>query len=144
MTTRDARLSAQGEGLIASLEAGYPVPLPFGPRFVLEPQAQIIWQRVDFGRESDAFGLVDLGTTSGTTSRLGRLGQWSIDRPATYSGVNQVPLREEATRLEFAAGVTTRIDRNFSLYAQAGYQFAVGDGGGRQGVQGDLGVRYSW
>jgi outer membrane autotransporter protein len=57
-----------------------------------------------------------------------------------------VPLAEEATRLEFAAGVTAKISRRMSLYAQAGYQFALGgtDGGRRQGVQGDLGVRYTW
>ena len=33
-----------------------------------------------------------------------------------------------------------------TLYAQAGYQFAVSgtDGGTRDGVRGDLGVRYTW
>jgi len=35
---------------------------------------------------------------------------------------------------------------DLSLYAQAGYQFAVRgtDGGRRDGVRGDLGVHYAW
>lgn len=45
-TTQFAQLPANGLGFTSSLEAGYPVPLPLGPRFVLEPQAQIIWQQV--------------------------------------------------------------------------------------------------
>ena len=47
-TTQFAQLPANGLGFTSSLEAGYPVPLPLGPRFVLEPQAQIIWQQVTF------------------------------------------------------------------------------------------------
>ena len=43
-TTQFANLATDGSGFIASLEAGYPIPLPLGPRFVLEPQAQILWQ----------------------------------------------------------------------------------------------------
>ena len=39
-----------GLGFMSSLEAGYPMPLPLGPRFVLEPQAQIIWQKVTFAQ----------------------------------------------------------------------------------------------
>jgi type V secretory pathway adhesin AidA len=52
-------LHATGFGFIRSLEAGYPIPLPlfgpplFGPDFVLEPQAQIVWQRVSFDDASD-------------------------------------------------------------------------------------------
>jgi outer membrane autotransporter protein len=167
-TTQSARLPTTGNGFVTSLEAGYPVPLPLGPRFVLEPQIQVIWQRVSFDQENDGLGPVDLGSTTGTTGRLGLRGQWTIDRDngqvwqpygrvnlwhdwggsaGTMFGADQVPLEEEATRLEFAAGVTAKMSLRLSFYAQAGYQFAVGgsDGGGRrQGVQGDVGLRYAW
>jgi outer membrane autotransporter protein len=167
-TTQSARLPTTGNGFVTSLEAGYPVPLPLGPRFVLEPQIQVLWQRVSFDGENDGLGPVDLGSTTGTTGRLGLRGQWTIDgdngqvwqpygrvnlwhdwggSAATMFGADQVPLKEEATRLEFAAGVTAKMTLRLSFYAQAGYQFAVGgsDGGGRrQGVQGDLGLRYAW
>ena len=52
-----ARLDTSGFGFLTSLETGYPVRLPmFGPGFVLEPQAQVVWQRVSFDDAND--GLV--------------------------------------------------------------------------------------
>ncbi|RKP49613.1 autotransporter outer membrane beta-barrel domain-containing protein [Pararobbsia silviterrae] len=160
-------LPVSGNGVATSLEAGYPIPLPLGPGFVLEPQAQIIWQRVNFSTSSDAYGSVDLGTTTGATGRVGVRGRWTIDEDdgriwQPYARVNlwhdwagnadtmfdidSVPLLQDATRLEFAGGLTVKFGTRFDLYMQAGYQYAVGatDGGRRQGVQGDLGARYSW
>src|SRR5262249_52464472 len=61
-TTQYAQLQLQGSGFAASLETGYPIPLPFGAGFVLEPQAQIIWQRVKFDNGNDGLGPVGLGT----------------------------------------------------------------------------------
>ncbi len=138
------KLPTGGSGFIASLEAGYPVPLQFGPNFILEPQAQIIWQHVDFDQAGDGVGTIALGSTSGTTGRLGARGQWTIagdhgeiwqpyaranlwhdwgGQAATSFGgaAVQVPLLEHATRLEFAGGVTLKFDPNFSFFAQAGY-----------------------
>ena len=56
-STQFARLETTGFGFLTSLETGYPIQLPmFGPGFVLEPQAQIVWQRVSFDDAND--GLV--------------------------------------------------------------------------------------
>ena len=41
------KLPTGGSGFLASLEGGYPIPLALGPNFILEPQAQIIWQHVE-------------------------------------------------------------------------------------------------
>jgi outer membrane autotransporter protein len=166
--TQFASLPLNGRGFASSLEAGYPIPLPvFGPRFALEPEAQIIWQRVSFDDADDGFGPVGLGTTSGATGRLGLRGKWTVNDPAgqvwqpyvltnvwrdwggnatTMFGPDPVPLLEQATRLEFAGGLSARILRGLSLYGQAGYQVAVGgtDGGRRDGVKGDIGVHYAW
>jgi outer membrane autotransporter protein len=148
------------------------VPLPLGPNFILEPQAQIIWQHIGFSEANDGLTSVDLGSTSGTTGRLGVRGQWTIpgdngpnglvwqpyvraniwrdwggDASTTFSGSPiTVPLLQQATRLEFAGGITARVNSSLSFYAQGGYQFAVGDtaGGERQGVSGDLGLRFTW
>jgi outer membrane autotransporter protein len=166
--TQFAQLPTNGFGFISSLEAGYPVPLPLGPRFVLEPQAQIIWQEVTLNQANDGLGAVALGTTSGTTGRLGLRGQWTIVSESgqvwqpyaranlwrdwgadatTMFGVDAVPLVEEATRLELAGGLTAKLNTRFSVFAQAGYQFAVLQGSEntmRNGVKGDFGVRYAW
>jgi outer membrane autotransporter protein len=161
-------LGTRGSGFISSLEGGYPIPLAFGPNFVLEPQAQIIWQHVGFTPGNDAFGSVALGTTSGATGRLGLRGQWTI--PSAYGGVWQpyvranlwqdwgaqavtdfagspvlVPLDEQATRLEFAGGLTYKLNGSLSFYGQGGYDFAVAPNNiRRDGVKGDFGLRWTW
>jgi hypothetical protein len=56
----------------------------------------------------------------------------------------QVPLIEEATRLEFAGGVTALLGRGVSVYAQAGYQYGLDSAFIRNGIQGDIGLRYVW
>ena len=167
-TTQFTHLPTKGTGFISSLEAGYPIPLPwFGPRFVLQPEGQIIWQQVSFHDADDGFGTIGLGTTSGATGRLGLRGAWTINETAgrvwqpyvranvwrdfgadatTMFGPVAVPLLEQATRLEFAGGLSAKILPRLTLYAQAGYQFAVSgtDGGRRDGVKGNFGVNYAW
>jgi outer membrane autotransporter protein len=169
-TTQNANLPTTGSGFISSLEAGYPVrmPLSLGPPFVLEPQAQIIWQQVSFNQANDGLGNVALGTTAGAIGRLGMRGQWTIqgDREllwqpyvranvwrdwdglatTTFSGVDQVPLVQQATWLELAAGSTLKITDRISLYGQGGYQFAISQPGqiSRNGFKGDFGFRYTW
>jgi outer membrane autotransporter protein len=163
--TQFASLPINGTGFISSLEGGYPIPLPLGPRFVLEPQAQIIWQQVTFQDSNDGLGPVGLGTTSGPTGRLGVRGAWTIisdngqvwqpyaranlwrdwgAEATTMFGIDQVPLIEQATRLEFAGGVTAKLNQGVSVYAQAGYQFGLDGAFIRNGVQGDVGLRYVW
>ena len=167
-STQFASLDPGGYGLIGSLEGGYPIPLPlFGAGFVIEPQGQIIGQRVAFDAANDAFGAVDLGATDGVTGRLGLRGQWSIETASgqewqpylranfwrdwggaattLYSGVDEVPLAEAADRLQFGGGLTMRLNAAVSLYANADYQFAVGDTTWRRdAVSGAAGFRYSW
>jgi hypothetical protein len=48
-----------------------------------------------------------------------------------YSGVDLVPLLEQATRLQLGGGLSVNVNRNVSFYANADYQLAVGntDGG---------------
>jgi hypothetical protein len=62
----------------------------------------------------------------------------------TMFGIDPMLLFEESTRLEFAGGVTALLGRGVSLYAQAGYQFALDNTFIRNGVQGDIGLRYVW
>ena len=131
----------------------------------MEPEAQIIWQQVLFIQANDGLGPVALGTTSGSTGRLGLRGMWTVigengqvwqpyaranvwrdwgAEATTTFGIDPVPLIEEATRLEFAGGVTAKLSGGVSLYAQAGYQFALDSAFIRNGIQGDIGLRYVW
>ena len=71
---------------------------------------------------------------------------WGAQATTVYSGVDLVPLLEQATRLQLGGGVNVRMNVNVSFYANADYQFAVGntDGDQRDGVRGAIGVRYAW
>lgn len=166
--TQFTRLETSGFGFLSSLESGYPFQLPaFGPNFVLEPQAQLVWQHVSFDDASDGLGVVALGTTSGTSGRIGLRGKWTIvdgakvwqpyfrinlwrdwgaEATAVYSGIDSVPLQEQATRLQLGGGVSVNMNANLSVYANADYQRAVGntDRTKRDGVRGAAGVRYTW
>jgi outer membrane autotransporter protein len=168
-TTDFAKLDTTGTGFISSLEGGYPFAFPqFGPGFVIEPQSQILWQRVAFEHNNDGLGDVGLGKTSGASGRVGVRAKWTIlafgdevwepylranlwedwgaRARTTFSGTDVVPLLERGKRLQFGGGLTAKINANVSLYANADYEFAVGntDGGKRDGIRGAVGLRYTW
>ena len=86
-STQFARLNTDGTGFIASLESGYPYALPqLGPGFVLEPQGQILWQKVSFHHDYDGLGDVALGDTTGPSGRVGLRGKWTIVTGGGQSG----------------------------------------------------------
>lgn len=167
-STQFARLNTSGTGFIASLEGGVPFALPqFGPGFALEPQGQILWQKVSFRHDYDGLGDVALGDTTGPSGRIGLRGKWTIatgggqvwepylranlwqdwgaDANAVYSGSDMAPLVSRATMLELGGGLTGRLNANISLFANADYEFAVGSGvEKRSGVRGAFGARYTW
>jgi outer membrane autotransporter protein len=123
---------------------------------------------VSFDGGNDGLGEVALGTTSGASGRIGLRGRWTIvsdsgqvwqpyvsanlwrdwgaRATAVYSGVDLVPLLEQANRLQLGGGLSVRMNANVSLYANADYQFSVGDtdGGRRNGIRGAAGVRFMW
>ena len=114
-STQFARLNTDGTGFIASLEGGYPFAWPqLGPGFVIEPQGQILWQKVSFRHDYDGLGDVALGDTTGPSGRIGLRTKWTIvtaggqvwqpylranlwrdwgaEADAVYSGTDIVPL----------------------------------------------------
>ena len=114
-STQFARLNTDGTGFIGSLEGGYPFSWPqLGPGFVIEPQGQILWQKVSFRHDYDGLGDVALGDTTGPSGRIGLKTKWTIvtgggqvwqpylrgnlwrdwgaEADAVYSGTDVVPL----------------------------------------------------
>lgn len=165
--TVEAHLPIHGTGVLTSLEAGYPLHFMLGAPFILEPQAQVIWQHVGFSEAQDGLGNVSLGSTTGTTARVGVRGQWTIEgahniryqpyvrtnlwqdvggEAVTHFDSAAVPLKMAATRLEMAVGLTARLKARLNLYGQVGYTFAVaGYTQVRQNaVAGTVGLRYRW
>ena len=168
-STQFTRLNTDGTGFIGSLEGGYPFAWPqLGPGFVIEPQGQILWQKVSFRHDYDGLGDVALGDTTGPSGRIGLRTKWTIvtgggqvwqpylranlwrdwgaDSNAVYSGTDIVPLVSQVTQLELGGGVTGRISANVSVFANVDYEFAVGgaENEKQSGVRGAFGARYTW
>src|SRR5580704_12637071 len=136
-STQFARLDTDGTGFIASLEGGYPFSWPqLGPGFVIEPQGQILWQKVSFRHDYDGLGDVALGDTTGPSGRIGLRTKWTIvtaggqvwqpylrgnlwedwgaEANTTYSGTDVVPLLARGTLLELGGGLTAKLNANVS------------------------------
>ena len=168
-STQFARLNTDGTGFIGSLEGGYPFAWPqLGPGFVIEPQGQILWQKVSFRHDYDGLGDVALGDTTGPSGRIGLRTKWTIvtaggqvwqpylrgnlwrdwgaEANTTFSGTDLVPLVSQVTRLELGGGLTGRINANVSVFANVDYEFAVGAAQNEKqsGVRGAFGARYTW
>ena len=78
-------MSVSGSAFAASLEGGYPFHL--APSWTLEPQAQVIYQYVDIGSGTDAFGYTSFGDTDDFRGRIGAKLSY-----VTLSGFNGAPL----------------------------------------------------
>jgi outer membrane autotransporter protein len=167
-STQFARLNTDGTGFIASVEGGYPFSWPqLGPGFVIEPQGQILWQKVSFRHDYDGLGDVALGDTTGPSGRIGLRTKWTVataggqvwqpylranlwrdwgaEANTVYSGTDVVPLVAQATMLELGGGLTGQLNANVSVFANVDYEFAVGSGDDkRNGVRGAFGARYTW
>ena len=160
-SNRGIGLSSDGTGTLASLEAGYPLPL--GSGFVLEPQAQLIWQHVNLDAASDPFSTVTWNTDDAVTGRIGaRLkGTFAIGSATiepyfkanlwhTFSGSDAtrfatvtLPTRFKSTSLEVGGGLATRVTEQVSLYVAASYETDLG-GNYRETVKGNLGMQITW
>jgi outer membrane autotransporter protein len=172
-TTQDARLNTNGVGFAGSLEFGYPFALPqLGTSFVLEPQVQTIWQHTAFSDKNDGLGDVALGSTNGSTGRVGVRGKWQLTsqsgqlwepyaavnfwrdwggRSATVfgdssGGTSAAPLVPQASRAELAGGVTAKLLARLSVYGSLGYEHELGSTANakREGINADVGLRYTW
>jgi outer membrane autotransporter protein len=142
-------LNTNGVGFAGSLQGGYPFRL--GNGFFVEPQAQLIYQRID---------LADTGDVANTTVRFsnvdslaGRIGArfgrtWALDsgpkapsitawlnpnfwhefrgepRTEFSSDIGFIPFRAQlgGSWLELNAGASARIGDGLSLFGNVGYQ----------------------
>ncbi len=172
-TTQYDTLPTKGTGIVGSLEYGYPFALPqLGSSFVLEPQVQAIWQHTNFGPSQDSESEIQLGSTDGTTGRLGLRGKWQITtqggqvwspyvttnfwrdwggRSATVFGANSdntntAPMVPQATRGQLEGGITAQLLSKLIVYGSLGYEHQLSNGANaqREGFDGQVGLRYTW
>jgi outer membrane autotransporter protein len=141
-------MRTEGTGIAGSLEGGY--SFRFGGGYFIEPQAQLIYQSINFNDANDNGAFVKFNDAESLIGRIGaRLGRtWSIDanvpggqlltvwvRPNIWhefmgSSITQfssatgfIPFRSSlgGTWGEINLGVSGQVTRNVSLFANASY-----------------------
>jgi outer membrane autotransporter protein len=150
-----------GHGLLASIEAGKPYAL--SARWTIEPQAQLIWQRVNVQPARDPFSTIDLGKFDTLTGRFGarlegktRWGGMDVqpfleanlwhdfDRTnVTTFNEGHIDVHDRANLLKLGGGLAARISASVSVYGAVDWGTNLGDDHYRT-YGGNLGVRIKW
>lgn len=150
-----------GDSTTASLEGGY--PMLFAAGLTLEPQGQLIWQRVSLDRTVDRFSSVDFDSDDSLVGRIGArlhasfqvgaipvrpyliVNLWENFSRADeigFSDTDVIAAEFDGTSLEFGGGLVARMSPDVSVYATGGHTTALDQKG--QTLQGNLGVRLAW
>ena len=161
-SSRGIGANLKGEGLLASLEAGY--PLRISPTLVLEPQAQVIWQHLQFDPSADPFTTLRFNLADNVVGRIGArlegdmkvagarvqpyalVNLWhvfSATDSTLYNSVFTLPTQFEASALAVGGGIAARVNDRLGVYARGSYTTNVG-GSFRQTYQGTGGLRVTW
>lgn len=161
-------IRSDGWGLAASLEAGR--PFMFNDKWTLEPQAQLVYQRVSLDATRDRYGNIRFGSTDGLYGRLGarlarnwegsdgrEYGVWArvnvwhdfgARAKTTFStpdGHHPVTLRTGlgGTWGQLGVGFSVQLQDNLNAFIAADYEQSL-ERSKTQGVSGRIGIQYVW
>jgi outer membrane autotransporter protein len=158
--------STEATGYTASLETGYPVKLQ--ENWLIEPQAQIVYQDVRVDGMQDQYSSVDWDEGAAWTGRFGARLQYTrrdargrlwqpygrINLWHAFSGQDGVILGQSGpaiesqfghTALEVGGGLTARVSTNVSVFGQASHRWTVdGDRSRQTATEAALGLRMNW
>jgi outer membrane autotransporter protein len=161
-------LHTEGWGLGASLEGGAPFRL--GGGWLIEPQAQLVYQAININEGSDIGATVRFDDVNSLAGRIGvriantftmpvfgspslvtawfRPNLWHefLGDPKTLfsSETGFIPFRADlgGSWVELNTGISAQINRTTSVYANASYQ--IGVDGDSTAWDGKVGVRFNW
>ncbi|CAN7333731.1 autotransporter outer membrane beta-barrel domain-containing protein [Pseudomonas brassicacearum] len=159
---RGLKIDNRGHALTLSAEAGYPFAVVTD--WVLEPQVQIIHQKVSLDTQDDGVSKVEFDSDSAWTGRLGarlkgryqvsgmpvepylRANLWhtfSGTDTVTFDDTERVKTQQRASTGDLGVGVIVSLAPTVSVYAGADYGANL-DSSQQRSVAGNLGVRISW
>ncbi|MCJ8207528.1 autotransporter outer membrane beta-barrel domain-containing protein [Pseudomonas sp. RGM2987] len=159
---RGLKIDNRGHALTLSAEAGYPFAV--ASNWVLEPQVQIIHQKVSLDTQDDGISRVEFDSDSAWTGRLGarlkgryqvsgmpvepylRANLWhtfSGTDTVTFDNTDRVQTQQRSSTADLGIGVIVSLAPAVSLYAGADYSNNL-DSNQQRSVAGNLGVRISW
>ncbi len=159
---RGVKMDTQGHALTLSAEVGYPVTL--SEHWVVEPQAQVIRQKIDLDNQNDGISKVAFDAQDYWTGRLGarlkgrylvnntpvepylRANAWHTfggSDTVTYDDVDRIKTDHKSSSADLGVGVVARLSSSVSVYLAADYNTHL-DGNALSGISGNAGVRVSW
>jgi outer membrane autotransporter protein len=157
----------KGDSLLASIEVGQGFGI--GSGWVLEPQLQVMHQRIDLDDASIVGATVqqdshdgwivraglrvkgEMATAAGTLQPYGRVNVYrsgrgtDITRFVSPGAATDIATGTGGTSTEFAAGATLALTAATSLYGEIGKLWASGgDAREDSGINGSIGVKMRW
>lgn len=147
-----------GNSLAASVETGIPFTIADG--WTIEPQAQLIWQRIDFDDTSDPFSEIHHEAFDSVTGRLGARLEYSrgallahfatnlwhgfSEGPSAVT-FNTIPIliESEGTWLEVNGGAAFAVSENLTAFGDVSYAFDV-EGSDHNLIGGQIGLKLRW
>lgn len=163
----NASVAGEGDSLLASIEVGQSFAL--GQGWTLEPQLQLIHQRVDVDdmaisaaqvrQDSDSGWIArtglrikgEMSSAAGALQPYGRLNLYRASngtdaaRFTGPAGSADIATRTGGSWVETAAGLTLALNSTWSVYGEVGQMFDIGgDARVSSGVQGSMGLKAGW
>ncbi|WNW10059.1 autotransporter outer membrane beta-barrel domain-containing protein [Pseudomonas sp. DTU_2021_1001937_2_SI_NGA_ILE_001] len=159
---RGLGVDLHGRALSLSAEAGY--PWQASQRWQVEPQLQLVHQRIELDSRDDGVAHIGFDAEPWSAARAGvRVkGRYTLAGQAVepYARVNlwhtfagqdavlfdhaqRIHSEQQANRLELGVGVAARLARQVSLYLGTDYSHNLDDRQ-QQALRASLGVRVSW
>lgn len=159
---RGLKLDSNGHVLSLSAEAGYPYPLAGNWR--IEPQVQIIHQKVELDSQDDGISRVSFDADSTQTGRLGvrlngrydvagrslepwlRANLWhtfSGTDTVTFADTTDIDTQQRSSWAQVGVGATLSLAKDLSVYANVDYSSNI-DSNQQRGTTGNVGIRLSW
>lgn len=159
---RGLKLDNRGHALTLSAETGYPFAL--NDTWVIEPQAQVIHQKISLDNQNDGISRVSFDSDSAWTGRLGarlkgryqlnglplepylRANLWhtfSGTDSVTFDGTTTIDSDQKSSTADVGLGVVLTLDRAVSIYASTDYSSNI-DSNDLRGLAANMGIRISW
>lgn len=159
---RGYKLDLDGHGVALSVESGYPIAL--SRHWVIEPQAQVVVQKISLDKAEDPVSRVAFDSQTYWRARLGaRLkGEFAMaDKPVepylranlwhtfkgedsvTFDDVDTLKTQHRTTQAQLGLGIAARLSKEVSVYLGGDYGRSL-DSQPQESLQGNLGLRISW
>ncbi len=157
-----ARLATEGSAMTFSVEGGFPIGL--SENWVVEPQAQLINQRITLDTPYAGSGNASSSDISSWSGRVGARLKGSYDlsglpvepyvrtnlwhtvytgNTVTLDQVDKISSSRKSSTVELGLGLVAKVTPSVSLYVSADYSSDVDDND-LNGLIGSLGIRMRW